>query len=303
MPPQRILVSGSTGLLGQAIVADRRRRGDTVVPLVRTAGTPGAIVWDPVGPPLDPALVSGFDTVIHLSGEPLAGERWTARKKRRIYASRVEGTQKLASALAAAPHPPGLFLSASGINVYGNRGDDILDESAPPGSGFLPEVCTGWEAAADSLAPLCRVVSLRIGIVLAAQGGTLATMLPIFRLGLGGPVAGGRAWVSWISLRDLVRVVDHVIQSPSLHGPLNVVAPAPITNRQFTAALGRALHRPAILPVPAWLTRALFGELASETVLSSVRAVPHLLLQDGFVFEHASLASAFAACHLAPASQ
>ncbi len=307
----RILVSGSTGLLGQRLVADRRAAGDIVVPLVRPdtnrAAEPGSIPWDPRSGHLDPALVSGFDAVLHLAGEPVSPSglipaRWSADKKRRILVSRVLGTRTLVTALAAAPRPPAVFLCASGINVYGNRGSALLSDAAPQpaGNGFLAEVCRAWEAACDPLRPLARVVSLRIGAVLSARGGILGTMLPIFRLGLGGPVAGGHAWLSWISLDDLAGAVAHTLASPTLAGPLNVVSPHPVTGRTFSAVLATALRRPAIVPVPGGLVRLLFGQFADETILSSVRAVPQRLLQDGFRFQQPELRQALAAAGLRP---
>ena len=188
---RRVLISGSSGLLGRHIAASRSGSGDTVVPLVRHSGEPGSILWQPEGASgLDPALVSGFDVVIHLAGEPVAG-RWTAAKKRRILESRVRGTTKLAMALAAADQPPKLFICASGMNFYGDRGDRWTDESAPAGHQFLSEVCRLWEAACDPLQGITRIVNLRLGLVLAGDGGTLPAMLPIFRLGLGGHIAGG----------------------------------------------------------------------------------------------------------------
>lgn len=279
-------MSGSSGLIGRHVMAALRATGSTVVPLVRRhEASGGSVCWDPATGDLAPRLVSGFDAVIHLAGEPVGPGRWTSDKKRKIYESRVNGTRKLAEALAQADRPPRLFLSASGINYYGDRGDTVLDEMQPLGRGFLAEVCRDWEAAAHPLAGLARIVPLRIGIVLARDGGTLPLMLPLFRLGLGGPVAGGQTYVSWITIRDLVRVILHVVASEALDGPLNVVSPNPTTNRQFTAALAAALGRWAIFHAPAWAVRLLFGQLAVETVLSSVRAVPARLLKDGFVFD------------------
>lgn len=305
-PPRsrRILLSGAGGLIGRQLVAARRSAGDTVVPLVRPgaaarphAAAGDAVAWDGGLTPLNPELVSGFDAVIHLAGEPVAG-RWTAAKKRRILESRVRGTTALAQAIAQAERPPAVLICASGINFYGDRGDALLDESAPLGSGFLPEVCAAWEAASRIAAGVSRVVNLRLSMVLAGQGGALATMLPAFRLGLGGPIGGGTAYVSWVTLNDAVRAIGHVLQAGHLHGPVNVTAPHPGTNREFTTDLAAALRRPAILPVPGWLTRVLFGEMAGETVLASVRAVPRRLLEDGFVFGEPWLPKALASLRL-----
>lgn len=291
---RRVLVSGSTGLIGRRIVAERRAAGDIVVPLVRGDALDG-VRWNPGAGTLDPAAVSGFDVVIHLAGEPVLG-RWTADKKRRIFESRAQGTKELVEALAAAERPPQLFLCASGINFYGYRVDGIVDESSPLGDGFLAKVCEAWEAATRPLAKVTRVVTLRIGVVLASDGGTLGAMLPIFRLGLGGPVGGGEGHLSWITIGDLARVIDSLINSESLSGPVNLVAPEPVTGRAFAKALGAAIGRPAAIPVPAWLVRTLMGEVAEETVLGSVRAVPRRLLDDGFQFQHPTIEEALASC-------
>ncbi len=296
---RRILVSGSSGLIGRRVVAECRAAGDEVFRLVRKAEpAPDAVLWNPGQSP-DPASVSGFDVVIHLAGEPVAG-RWTAEKKRRITDSRVEGTATLASALATAKHPPAVFLCASGINFYGNTGDTVVDEDSPRGEGFLAEVCKGWEAACVPLERISRVVHVRIGVVLAAEGGTLAMLLPLYRLGLGGTVGGGRGYVSWISLDDLVRGMQYTIESANLRGAVNFVAPDPVTGRELTKAFSKAVGRPAIVPVPAWAMRLVMGEMADETVLGSVRALPKRLLEGGFKFKDAHLGAALAACGIHP---
>ena len=290
----RFLLSGATGLIGTAVAARRRQLGDEVVPLVRAPIPTPHVLWNPAEP-LDPTLVSGFDTVIHLAGEPVAAHRWTTQVKRSIYNSRVDGTTTLAVALAAAPRPPATFLCASGINIYDSAGAKLLDETTPLGNCFLARVCKGWEAACRPLVPLARVVNLRIGVVLAASGGTLGAMLPLFRFGLGGPVAGGRAYIPWLTLHDLTRIVDHLLATRTLTGPINCVSPNPVTGATFTQALAHAVHRPAILPVPAWAARLAFGEMVDETVLSSVRAIPACLLADGFQFDNPTLPEALTA--------
>ena len=274
-------------------MADLRAAGDFVVPLVRASGPDlnGAVRWDPTADALAPAAVSGFDSVIHLAGESLADGRWTAAKKQRIRDSRLRGTATLARALAAADRPPATFLCASGINYYGDHGDAVVDETTPRGTGFLADVCAAWEAAAEPLAAVSRVVHLRMGMVLAGDGGALAAMLPAFRWGLGGPVAGGGRYISWVTLDDVVRAFIHVLGS-SLRGPANLVSPGPVTGKVFTAALAAALHRPAILPVPAWAVKLAFGQMADETVLASVRAVPRRLIEDGFPFHDPAIGPA-----------
>ena len=282
---RRTLVSGSTGFIGTALVTARRAAGDTVVPLVRGPAGPAAVSWDE----LTPAAVAGFDAVVHLSGEPITG-RWTDAKRRAMRESRIGTTARLAAALAV--DPPDVFISASGINYYGDRGPAIVDESDRPGAGFLAEASAEWEAAAAPLAGRCRVVHLRLGMVLARDGGPLQTMLPTFRLGLGGPIAGGWRYVSWVTLHDAVRAIGHAITSPTLAGPVNVVAPRPATNREFTRALAAALGRPAVVPVPGWLVRLIVGPLAEETALTSLRAVPAKLTADGFGFDDPAIGSA-----------
>ncbi len=288
-----MLVSGSTGLLGRAVVAAHRAMGDLVMPLVRGDAPADGVRWRADGS-LDPQAVSGFDAVVHLAGEPVATGRWTDAKKRRIRDSRVDGTRRLVAALRAAEQPPGVLLCASGINCYGDCGDVVVDERTPPGTGFLAGVCREWEAAANGLAPDARVVNLRIGVVLTPQGGALATMLPLFRMGLAGPIAGGKAYVSWVTLADVARVVGYAMASATLRGPVNVVSPEPVTGAVYTRTIAAAVGRPAVIPVPAWAARVALGQMAAETVLTSIRAVPRRLLEDGFVFADPSLGGALA---------
>jgi len=298
---RRVLVSGASGLIGRGVVAALRARGAEVVALSRRASAAGeaersAIQWDAMSGALDPAAVSGFDAVVHLAGEPVGAGRWTPERKRRIRESRVRGTQVLAEALARAEAPPRVFIGASGINFYGDRGETVLAEDAPRGAGFLAEASEQWERATAPLDGVARVAHLRIGPVLAQNGGMLATMLPVFRLGLGGPMGGGQAWVSWVTLRDVVGVVEHVLGSEAMAGAVNVVSPGVVRNADFVRALGEALHRPAVIPVPAWALRLLFGQMGEETVLSSVRGVPERLLADGFLFRDTEIRAALAWC-------
>ncbi len=280
---RRVLITGSTGLIGSAVAAALREKGDVVVRFVRGPATPPAVSWDQ----LTTVALTGFDAVVHLAGEPLANARWTSAKKAAIRDSRVDGTTRLVAAFTAGP--PAVFVCASGINYYGDHGDQIVDESIPAGHSFLADTCVAWEAATAPLREKCRVVNLRIGAVLTPAGGTLAALLPVFRKGLGGPVAGGHRYMSWVTLTDTVRAIQHVFASPKLHGPVNVVTAEPVTNGEFTAALAAAVHRPALIPVPGWVARLALGEFADETALTSIRAVPGKLLEDGFEFEHPSL--------------
>lgn len=291
----RILVSGATGLIGSALVRHLTTGGDEVTRLGRSQPRPGeaAIRWDPAAGTLEPADLEGFDAVVHLAGESIAGGRWTAAKKARIRDSRVRGTGLLAESLARSTSPPRVMLSASAIGFYGNRGDEALDEDSPPGSGFLAEVCRDWEAAArPALEAGIRLVHLRTGLVLSPAGGALAKMLLPFRLGLGGRIGGGRQYVSWITLDDEVEAIRHVLLTDSLAGPVNLVAPGPVTNRELTRALGRVLRRPTLLPAPSFALRIMLGEMAGALLLSGARVLPRRLLDAGFRFRDPELEGA-----------
>jgi uncharacterized protein len=243
---------------------------------------------------LSPALVSGFDVVIHLSGESVAG-RWTAEKKRRIRESRVVSTQNLSRALAKAERPPSTFLCASAIGYYGNRSDEVLTEESALGTGFLPEVCREWEAATEpAVRAGVRSVNLRFGIVLSQHGGALKQMLRPFRLGLGGKIGSGRQWYSWIHVDDAVSSVMHVLAAGVVSGPLNMTAPNAVTNADFTRALASALKRPAFFTVPTFAAKLAFGEFAEEGLLASARVLPKKLVDTGFEFRYPELSVALA---------
>ena len=285
---RRLLLSGSHGLIGGKFAEVRRGLGDEVVPLLRQHAIGSGVRWLRDGS-LDPLSVSGFDAVIHLAGEPVAKGRWTDARKRAIRDSRVDGTRRLVEALRAAPEPPKVLLCASGINVYGDRGTNKVDEQTPPGTGFLAEVCMEWEAAAQALGDALRVVTLRIGAVLTPQGGVLATMMPLFRMALAGPIAGGNAYVSWVTLDDAVRAIRPAVESAPLRGAVNVVSPEPVQGREFTREVAAAVGKPAIFPVPGWAVRLAMGQMAEETVLTSIRAIPRVLMDDGFTFVQPNL--------------
>jgi len=294
----RVIVSGATGLIGRALVAALRDRGDEAVGLGR--GVPhgaGEARWDPAAGQLDPAVLEGADAVVHLAGAGIGDRRWSPGRRREIVASRVDSTTLLARTLARLERPPEVLVSASAVGWYGDRGDEELTEDSGPGTGFLAELCRSWEdATAEAAAAGRRVVRLRSGVVLSARGGALARQLPLFRLGLGGRLGDGRQWLSWISLDDEVGAILHAIGDRSLHGAVNATAPAPVTNRDFTAALGAALHRPALLPVPrAALHLALGAELADEMVLAGQRVLPRRLLDAGFGFRHPGVHGALGA--------
>jgi uncharacterized protein (TIGR01777 family) len=287
----RVLMSGASGLLGSAIAQALEAKGVLVGRLVR-GGAPSSaahIRWEP-GKPLD--LIPGFEAVIHLAGESVVG-RWTAAKKARIRDSRVLGTRTLAEAITRVEPKPRVFLAASAIGYYGDRGDEILREESAFGTGFLAEVCREWEAAAEPAVQAgVRVVHLRIGVVLSKQGGALGKMLLPFRLGLGGKLGSGRQWMSWIHVDDIVGAVQHALSNDAVRGPVNLVAPNPMTNAEFTAVLGKVLSRPAILPAPAFALRLALGEMADGALLASARVEPARLVASGYVFRFRELQAA-----------
>jgi len=289
----RILISGASGLIGSAL-ARRLAASNEVVRLVRhrTAGD-AEIAWNPDAGTIDAGALEGLDAVVHLAGENVGAGRWTAAKKARIRASRVEGTSLLARTLAGLTRPPRAMVSASAIGFYGDRGGEELDETSGAGRGFLAEVCRAWEAAAAPASEAgIRVVLARFGVVLARQGGALARMLPLFRLGLGGRLGSGRQFMSWIALEDAVGALAFVLENESLEGPVNVTSPQPVTNRQFTASLARVLRRPALLHAPAFALRAALGEMAEEMLLASARVFPRRLLASGYRFAQPDLETA-----------
>ena len=284
----RILVSGASGLIGSALILCLRTKGMEPAVLVRRSAEADGrsrIHWNPDNNLLDTQSLSGFDAVVHLAGENIASGRWTPARKQRIYDSRVKGTALLAAALASCPAPPKAFLCSSAIGYYGDRGDEVLDETSMPGRGFLAETCIAWEDAGKMAVDAgIRTVHLRTGVVLSRDAGMLVRLLPPFRLGLGGPLGLGRAWMSWIALEDMVNVILHCMGEDGLRGPVNAVAPNPVTNLEFTRALARVLRRPAVFPVPPIVLRLAFGEMAKELLLSSTRVVPRRLEASGFTW-------------------
>lgn len=289
----KVLVSGSSGLVGSALVRQLKANGSDVGRLVRASRSASAldVPWKP-GELLDPELICGFDAVVHLAGRNLAG-RWSDQMKREIRESRLLGTATISRAVAAAFRAwgkPSVLVSASAIGYYGNRGSELLTESSASGTGFLAELCRDWEAATGPAAEAgVRLVLPRLGVVLSGEGGALARLLPIFRLGLGGRVGNGRQYWSWIALQDVVAAIEFAIANPPLSGPVNLTSPDPVTNAAFTAALARALRRPAVFPVPAFALRLALGEMADEALLASQRVQPEKLLNAGFAFTHPQL--------------
>jgi len=285
----RILVSGVSGPIGAALLPPFKTRGYEVTRLVRGAVTgEDQVAWDP-GKPIAPAAVSGFDAVIHLAGESIVG-RWTEEKKAKIRDSRVGGTTALAEALAQAKEKPQVFASSSAIGYYGDRGNELLNEHSSPGSGFLPEVCRDWEAATKAAVDAgIRTVQMRTGVVLSKNGGALGKMLTPFRLGMGGRIGDGQQWMSWIDVQDMVGAIHHVLKSDLLQGPVNMVAPKPVTNEEFTKTLASALSRPAVFPLPAFAVKLAFGEMGETVLLGSQRVEPTQLVMSGYPFRFSTL--------------
>lgn len=296
----KVTVTGATGLIGTALVEALKARGDEVTVLSRNPARASrelgveAASWDPLAEPAPAAAISGRDAVVHLAGEPVA-QRWTDEVKRSIRTSRDVGTANLVAGIAASEPRPGVLVSSSAVGYYGKHGDEIVTEDTQAGTDFLAEVCVEWERRARSAEELgLRVVIVRTGVVLDANGGALKTMLPPFKAGVGGPVAGGRQYMPWIALEDIVGIYLAAIDQASWSGPVNGTAPNPVTNAEFSKALGRSLNRPAIFPVPAFAIRALYGEM-SEIVTEGQRAVPERTLGFGYEFKQPELDAALVA--------
>jgi uncharacterized protein (TIGR01777 family) len=289
----RILVTGVSGPIGTALLASLASQELQIVRLVRgSAQNAAQVSWNPLAP-VPPAAVSGFDAVIHLAGESIVG-RWTEAKKKAIRESRVEGTRSLATALAVCDAKPRSFVCASAIGFYGNRGDELLREESATGRGFLSDVCREWEAASHIAAEAgIRTVNIRIGLVLSAKGGALPKMLTPFKLGLGGRIGSGQQWWSWIHVDDIVGAIQHILRSEWLSGPVNLVAPNPARNEEFTRVLASVLRRPAVFPVPPFAARLAFGkEAAEELLLASQRVAPGRLAATAYAFRFPELRAA-----------
>lgn len=290
----QIAITGSTGLIGKALVRALRDEGLTVIRLVRRPATAeDEVRWDPFGE-VDTGVLEGVDAVIHLAGAGLGDHRWTEAYKREVRDSRVEGTRTLSRALAGLSRRPAVLISGSAVGYYGDTGDAEVNESATEGAGFLAGLCRDWEAAAQPAVDAgIRVVHPRTGLVLSREGGLLGRVLPLFRLGLGGRLGSGRQWMSWISLADHIAALRFILLG-GLYGPVNVTAPAPVTNADFTRALGHALHRPAPFTVPAPALRLALGDFADEGALVSQRVLPDRLVKAGFTFRHPDIDTALA---------
>ena len=299
----RILVSGSTGFVGTALAGALQAEGHEIVRLLRpgnpqkNAGAAGAqsIAWDPVANKFDVAAAEGADALVHLAGASIAEGRWNSARKRLLRTSRVDATRQLFAAVANLQRPPRVVVAASAIGYYGNRGDETLTEASAAGSDFLSAVCRDWEAETARGADFgARVVQLRSGIILGAHGGALPKILLPFKLGAGGRLGDGRQWMSWITLRETVRIIQFALTTATLAGPVNSVAPNPVRNSEFTGILAKTLHRPALFPAPAFALRLALGEMADALLLGSQRVLPSKLVEAGYRFEQPDLAGALA---------
>jgi uncharacterized protein (TIGR01777 family) len=296
----KILISGSTGMIGTALIVALRKDGHTIARLARPgthrpSGADNWVRWDPPAGEFDAAAAEGVDAVVNLAGASIGEGRWSEKRKVLLRTSRVDATRHLIGALANLKRPPRVFISASAVGFYGDRGDEELTEQSAPGRDFLASLCCDWEAEAQHAEQFgARVVLPRFGIILAKQGGALPRMLTPFRMGVGGRLGSGRQWMSWISLDDMVGILRHALSSESSRGPVNTVAPNPVRNAEFTATLAHALHRPAIFPAPAFALKLALGEMAGPLLLSSQRVIPVILEQAGYRFQHSHLDSALA---------
>ncbi len=291
----RVLISGSSGLIGQALVARLANENHEPVRLRRdrTWASTDQPLWQPIRRGSWDTDIGNVKAVVHLAGENIAARRWSYRQKQRIRDSRILGTQQLCRHLARLDSRPAVLVAASAIGYYGQHGEEILTETSPPGDGFLAQVCRDWEGATQPAVEAgIRVINLRTGMVLSSSGGALARLLPLFRTGLGGRLGSGRQYVSWITLVDLVSTIVFALRDESLAGPVNAVSPNPVTNARFTRTLGKILHRPTVLSVPAFVLRLTVGQMADEMLLASARVQPQKILNRGFAFAHPDLESA-----------
>ncbi len=289
-----VAVTGSRGLLGSALIPSLTSSGNRVTRLFRSGDLgPDDVAWNPSQGLTHPSRLDAVDAVVHLAGENIAAGRWTPARKAAIRSSRVDATRTLCEGLARLPHPPSVLLSASAVGFYGDRGDEILTEASPGGTGFLAAVCCEWEAATEPASRTgIRVVQLRFGMILSATGGALRKMVTVFRLGAGGRVGSGTQCISWIAIDDAVGAIHHVLSDVSVQGPVNVVAPEPVTNAEFTRTLARVLRRPALVPLPAFAARLVFGEMADALLLAGARVQPTRLQAAGYAFRFPALEGA-----------
>jgi uncharacterized protein len=304
VPPMNIAISGASGLVGKALCSALANDGHVVLRIVRSlAPDSHSISWDPVKGTIENEKLEGVDAIIHLAGEGIANTPWTKAKKERIYSSRIDGTSLIARTISELQKKPATLIAASAVGIYGHRPEEILTEDSAPGRGFLAKTCCDWELATEPARDAgVRVCSLRIGIVLDKNGGALEKMLVPFKLGVGGQLGSGSQHMSWISLNDLVRLFQAALATSELSGAINAVSPTPVTNKTFTKALASTLHRPALLPVPAFVLKALFRDFATEGLLADCAVVPKKALASGFKFQNESLGD-FLHEHLAASEQ
>jgi hypothetical protein len=289
----KIAIAGSSGLVGSALIPILQSDGNQITRLVRSSPKPGEIEWHPNQDKVSALGLEGFEAIINLAGENIAGGRWTDDQKRKIRDSRMNGTHLLSEAIAQMKSKPRVFICASATGIYGDRDDEILDEQSESGGGFLAGVCREWEqATAPASKAGTRVVNLRMGPILARDGGMLSKLLTPFKMGMGGKVGSGKQYISWVALDDAVNAIKLAIDDKSIHGPINIVSPNPVTNEEFTKTLGHVLNRPTALAMPAFAARLAFGEMADEMLLASQRVLPKRLNQAGFQFQYPTLESA-----------
>jgi uncharacterized protein len=290
----KVLIAGASGLVGSALVPALEAEGAEVTRLVRSSARAGEIEWQPINDQIDATQLEGFDAVINLAGENIAGGRWTDELKRKIHDSRVNGTRLLSEAIAKLNQRPSVFLCASATGFYGDRGNEILDEQSETGHGFLAGVCSEWEqATGPAVQAGVRTVTLRFGPILSRDGGMLAKLLTPFKMGMGGKVGSGKQYISWVAIDDAVNAIKLTLHNESLRGPLNIVSPTPVTNEEFTKTLGHVLSRPTALAMPAFAVRLAFGEMADEMLLTSQRVIPKKLNEAGYEFQQPELEGAF----------
>lgn len=290
----KVLIAGASGLVGSALIPALEAEGAEVTRLVRTSAGAGEVEWHPNNDQIDATKLEGFDAIINFAGENIAGGRWTDDVKRKIHDSRVNGTHLLSEAIAGLKQQPKVFLCASATGIYGDRGDETLDEQSDSGGGFLAGVCREWEQATEPAAAAgVRTVNLRFGPILAREGGMLSKLLTPFKMGMGGKVGSGKQFISWVAIDDVVGAIKLALKDESIRGPLNIVSPHPVTNEEFTKTLGHVLSRPTALSVPAFAARLAFGEMADEMLLTSQRVIPKRLNDAGFEFEYPELEGAF----------
>ncbi len=289
----KVAVTGSSGLIGTSLVSFLLEKNVTVSKILRENPEDDDISWKPEDGDWNSAFTGGVDGIVHLAGENIASGKWTRKKKEKIRNSRIEGTNRLCEHILKLPTPPSVLVCASAIGYYGNRGVEFLNEGSSRGSGFLPDVCLGWEEAAESVSKAgIRVVNVRFGIVLSKDGGALAKMMTPFKMGMGGKIGSGTQFMSWVAMDDVTGAIYHTLTTDSLKGPVNVTAPNPVTNKEFTNTLGEVLKRPAVVPMPAFAAKLAFGKMANDLLLASTKVAPKMLSDSGYEFQYPELENA-----------